>query len=200
MSFTHRFLHGSGEDPRVAIVFHGTGGDENSLVPFAQSLMPGAAILSLRGRVNENGMPRFFRRFAEGVFDYDSIREESDAVAEFLVDAAAKYGIDLSQAVAIGYSNGANIAWSTLLRHPEVFGSLVLFRPMVTLDGEADLTGKRIFVGSGERDPIVPAENVDRLVAQMKACHANVEMAWHSGGHELTRGEITLAANWLGAA
>lgn len=199
MSFIHRWQPGTG-DPRVAVVFHGTGGDENSLVPFAQTLLPGAAILSLRGRVLENGMPRFFRRFAEGVFDFDSIREESDAVAEFLTWAAKEYGFDPKDTVAIGYSNGANIAWSTLLRHPESLQELVLFRPMVTLDGTADLAGKRIFVGAGERDPIVPNENVERLVQQMRDCGARVELAWHAGGHELTRGEITLAGSWLGLA
>lgn len=200
MSFVHRFIPGTGEDPRTAIVFHGTGGDENSLVPFAQSLMPGAAILSLRGRVDENGMPRFFRRFAEGVFDYDSIRDESDAVAAFLSQASQDYGCDLTTAVGIGYSNGANIAWSTLLRHPESFGTLVLFRPMVTLDEHADLKGKRIFVGTAEHDPIVPVENVERLIEQMKSCGASVEVSWHPGGHQLTRGEITLASSWLGMA
>lgn len=198
MSFVYRYLPGTGEDPRTAIVFHGTGGDENSLVPFAQSLMPGAAILSLRGRVDENGMPRFFRRFAEGAFDYDSIRIESDAVAEFLKQASVDYGIDLETAVGVGYSNGANIAWSTLLRHPGSFGTLVLFRPMVTLDDSSDLTGKRIFVGTAEQDPIVPIENVQRLIEQMKSCGAQVEVSWHPGGHQLTRGEITLASSWLG--
>lgn len=200
MSFVHRYLPGTGEDPRTAIVFHGTGGDENSLVPFAQSLMPGAAILSLRGRVDENGMPRFFRRFAEGVFDYDSIRTESDAVAEFLEQASKDYGIDLESAVGVGYSNGANIAWSTLLRHPSSFGTLVLFRPMITLDDSSDLTGKRIFVGTAEQDPIVPVENVQRLIEQMKSCGAQVEVSWHPGGHQLTRGEVTLASSWLGMA
>lgn len=199
MSFIHKFLPGR-EDPRTAVVFHGTGGDENSLVPFAQTLLPGAAMLSLRGRVLENGMPRFFRRFAEGVFDFDSIAEESDAVAEFLHQSASQYGVNLASAVAIGYSNGANIAWSTLLRHPEVFSSLVLFRPMVTLEGTPNLTGKRIFIGAGEQDPIVPVENVERLIAQMRARGAEVEVLWHPGGHELTRGEVTLAASWLGLA
>lgn len=200
MSFTHRFVPGSGLEPRVAIVFHGTGGDENSLVPFAQTLLPEASILALRGRVLENGMPRFFRRFAEGVFDYESIAAEALAVAEFLRWAATEYELELATTVAIGYSNGANIAWSTLLRNPDVFRELVLFRPMFTLEGEADLSKKRIFVGAGERDPIVPVESVEKLVEQMRNCGAHVDVAWHPGGHELTRGEIMLAANWLGAA
>lgn len=200
MSFTHRFFPGSGLEPRVAIVFHGTGGDENSLVPFAQTLLPEARILSLRGRVLENGMPRFFRRFAEGVFDYESIESEAVAVAEFLRAIALEREFELGESVAIGYSNGANMAWSALLRNPDLFGELVLFRPMFTIEGEADLSGKRIFVGAGERDPIVPVESVEKLVEQMRACGARVDVAWHAGGHELTRGEITLAANWLGAA
>lgn len=198
MTFVHRYDRSNGEDGRTALVLHGTGGDENSLVPFAQALMPGAAILSPRGRVLERGMPRFFRRFEEGVFDYDSIREEADALASFVSEAASTYRFDPAKVTAIGYSNGANAGWSTLLRHPLVAQELVLFRPMVTLTEETpDLGGKRIFVGSGRRDFMVPEENVDRLVDQMRSLGAEVTLNWHSGGHELTRQEVETAAEWL---
>jgi predicted esterase len=180
---------------------HGTGGDENSLVPFAQTLLPGAAILSPRGRILERGMPRFFRRFAEGVFDYDNIREEADALAAFVSAAAEEYELDPAKVTAIGYSNGANAAWSALLRHPELASELVLFRPMVTLAEETpSLTGKRIWVGAGRYDPIVPNESVDQLVEQMRALGADVTVNWLEGGHELTRQEIDVASTWLGAA
>ena len=198
MTFIHRFDPASGGDARTALVLHGTGGDENSLVPFAEALMPGAAILSPRGRVLERGMPRFFRRFEEGVFDYDSIREEADALAAFVEEAASTYSFGPAKVTAIGYSNGANAGWSTLLRHPGVASALVLFRPMVTLTEESpDLKGKRIFVGSGRRDYMVPEENVDRLVDQMRSLGADVTLSWHSGGHELTRQEVETAAEWL---
>lgn len=199
--FTHAFHPGQEVETRTALVLHGTGGDEHSLVPFAETLLPGAAILSPRGRVLERGMPRFFRRFGEGVFDYDSIREEADALAEFVAEAATYYGFDPAKVVAIGYSNGANAAWSTVLRHPATADELVLFRPMVTLTEEhPDLTGKRIWVGAGRHDPMVPRINVDQLVDQMRSLGAAVTFHWHEGGHELTRPEVEAASMWLGAA
>lgn len=201
MNFAHRFDPATGPEPRVALVLHGTGGDENSLVPFAQALLPGGAILSPRGRVSENGMPRFFRRFAEGVFDYDSIREESDALAEFVKQAAAEYGFDLANVVAIGYSNGANAAHSMVVRHPDVVSELVLFRPMQTLaDERPDLSGKRVWIGSGRQDPMAPLDSVEALADQLREAGARVEHYWHPGGHELTRQEIDVAAAWLGLA
>ncbi len=199
MTFEHRFDPATSPERRTALVLHGTGGDENSLVPFAQTLLPGAAILSPRGRVLENGMPRFFRRFGEGVFDYDSIREESDALAEFVSTASQAYGFDPALVTAIGYSNGANIAWSTLLRHPEAISELVLFRPMVTLsDCNPDLTGKRIFVGAGRQDMMVGEIGTNALVDQMRQLGASVTLNWHPGGHELARPELEAASSWLG--
>ncbi len=201
MTFEHRFDPATGLDPRVALVLHGTGGDENSLVPFAQNLMPGAAILSLRGRILENGMPRFFRRFGEGVFDYENIREEADAMAKFLTEVATGYRFELSQITAIGYSNGANMAWSTLLRHPSTMSELVLFRPMITLTEETpSLTGKRIFVSAGVNDLMVGEAGTLALVDQMKELGADVTLNWHPGGHELARPELEAAAAWLGLA
>ena len=201
MTFIHRFDPATGPDVRTALVLHGTGGDENSLVPFSQALLPGAAILSPRGRVSEAGAPRFFRRFAEGVFDYDSIREEADALADFVREASETYGFDPERVVAIGYSNGANAAWSTLLRHPQVAAELVLFRPMVTLEDEKpDLTGKRAFVATGRDDMMVPLSNAERLVAQMRVLGMTVDHLVQDAGHALTRAEIDAAALWLGGA
>lgn len=172
------------------LVLHGTGGDEHSLVPIAQSLAPGAEILSVRGRIQERGMPRFFRRFAEGVFDYDNIREEADALAEFLKPYAGNL-------MAVGYSNGANMAWSLALRHPDILTGGVFLRPMQTLDDNADLNGKRFFVSAGRFDPIVPPANVEGLVAQMREWGADVTLNWVQGGHELSREELELARDWL---
>lgn len=172
------------------LVLHGTGGDETSLVPIAKSVAPGATILSLRGRIDERGMPRFFRRFAEGIFDFDNIRDEADALAEFLAQ-------EPGEKVALGYSNGANMAWSTVLRHPEVLAGGILLRPMQTLDEEADLTGKKFFVSSGRFDPIVPVENVEGLVQQMEALGAEVQFNLLPEGHELNRAELETAKEWF---
>lgn len=174
------------------LVLHGTGGDETSLVPIAKSVAPGAAILSLRGRIDERGMPRFFRRFAEGVFDYDNIRDEADALAEFLSG-------EPGEKVAFGYSNGANMAWSLVLRHPETLAGGILLRPMRTLENEADLTGKKFFVSSGRFDPIVPVENVEALVNQMKERGAEVRFDLLPVGHELNRAELETAREWFDA-
>lgn len=193
MSFVYRYLPSEIPVPTL-LVLHGTGGDEDSLVPLAQTLSPEAPILSVRGRIEENGMPRFFRRFAEGIFDYDNIRSEADALATFL-HTLPEAQVEM---VALGYSNGANMAWSTVLRHPDVITGGILLRPMVTLDDTADLSGKRFFVSAGRFDPIVPTENVDRLIAQMKALGADVTVNWVEGGHQLTREEIALAKAWLG--
>lgn len=197
--YAHTFERG-GE--KAVVVFHGTGGDENSLVPFAKAVAPEASVLSLRGKVKENGARRFFRRFEEGVFDMEDLRFRADEIAAFLDRAARKEGFELSKAVGFGYSNGANIAWTTLLRHPESFASLVLFRPMVTLRPEnlPDLRGKRIFVAAGERDPFVSPAGVQELIDQMTAAGAEVEVLWLPGGHELTRDEVEAAERWLAGA
>lgn len=202
MSFISRTEPGN-PDPTL-LVLHGTGGDENSLVPLAQSLWPGQAILSLRGRIDENGMPRFFRRFAEGVFDYDNIREEADALAEFLAGPDSLVSLPASPTgkvhyVGFGYSNGANMAWSTVLRHPEAMPGAVLLRPMMTLDEQADLTGKKFFVSAGRYDPIVPLPTAEALLRRMEECGAAVTVNWVEGGHQLTREELTLAGEWLRA-
>jgi len=192
MSFIFREDPGQGNP--TLLVLHGTGGDENSLVPIAESLRPGGAILSVRGRIDENGMPRFFRRFAEGVFDYDNIRDEADALAEFL-----RVREENRPFVALGYSNGANMAWSTILRHPETMQGGILLRPMMTLDEHADLSGKKFFVSSGRYDPIVPLPTVEALIDRMKSCGAEVTVNWVDGGHQLTREELLLATDWLQA-
>lgn len=172
------------------LVLHGTGGDEHSLVPIAQAVAPGYGILALRGRVDERGMPRFFRRFAEGVFDYDNIREETDAMASYLAPHAGNL-------IALAYSNGANMAWSLALRHPSILRGGILLRAMQTLDDQADLAGTSFFVSAGRYDPIVPVPNVEALVAQMQFCGADATLNWVNGGHELTRDELTLAQDWL---
>ena len=199
MEFVHRYKPASGEDKRTLLLLHGTGGDENSLLRFGASIAPTAGLLSPRGTVTENGMPRFFRRFAEGVFDYEDIKARAHDLAAFIAAAAEAYSFDPEQVVAVGYSNGANAGWSTMLLHPESISQAILFRPMVTLTDvpAPNIDGKRIFVSAGKWDPIVPVENTERLVEQMRSYGADVTSNWLRGGHEISGEEIHASKDWL---
>lgn len=201
MSFVHVYHPPVEGETRTLLVLHGTGGDENNLVSLASSLAPGFGILSPRGKVLENGAPRFFRRFAEGVFDYEDIKLRANELADFIEESAKQYGFQTDELTALGYSNGANIAWSTMLLRPDTLAGAVLFRAMVTLtDVDApNLNGKRIFISDGRYDPIVPAENAESLVSQMRSFGADVTFNWHEGGHELGRDEMLKASEWLRA-
>src|SRR4029077_1658625 len=129
--FLHEFVPGTSE--RTLLLLHGTGGNERDLIPLGRELDPNASLLSPRGKVLENGMPRFFRRLAEGVFDLEDLKERTHELADFVVSAAAHYKIDIKNITAVGYSNGANIAASMLLLRPEILPAAVLFRAMVPL-------------------------------------------------------------------
>lgn len=188
-----------GTNGRTILVCHGTGGDENSLTWLAEVLDPEAAILSPRGNVSEGGMPRFFRRFAEGVFDLEDVTFRANELADFVSLAIERYELDAQSIVGVGYSNGANILSQTMLLRPESLSQLVLLRAMVVLEevGQPDLSGKRVWISDGVRDPIVPTENAERFAAQLKGFGADVTLNWHNGGHELGREEIELAKAWL---
>jgi predicted esterase len=200
LDFIHQFLPAESDEPRTLLMLHGTGGDEKDLIPLGQAILPGAAILSPRGRLLEHGMPRFFRRFQEGVFDLDSIREESAALAKFVSDASSQYGFDASKVIAAGFSNGANIAHSLLLLHPESVSMVIAIRSMTTFpDIEASgLEGKQLFISSGKADPIVPNADAEYLANQFRDGGAEVTHHWVEAGHNLTRGEIAAIAQWLG--
>lgn len=169
------------------VLLHGTGGDEHSLLPLREHLTAGAAVLSVRGSVMENGMPRFFRRFAEGVFDEDDLRRRADDLTEFLAAAGVAYGFDLGSTVAVGFSNGANMAAALLLCHPGVLGGAVLFSVMVPFADppEGDLAGVRVVVSNGERDPMIPGSLTQTLVGQLRDRRADVVELHHPGGHRL---------------
>jgi phospholipase/carboxylesterase len=169
------------------LLLHGTGGDEHSLLPLREHLSPGAAVLSVRGSVVEDGMARFFRRFAEGVFDEDDLRRRAEDLAGFLTVAAAAYGFAIGSAVAVGFSNGANMASALLLRHPGLLHGAVLFSAMVPFaePPAADLTGVRVVVSNGERDPMIPASLTQTLVGQLRDRRADVVELPHPGGHQL---------------
>lgn len=199
-TFVHRFIPAAtpGED-RTLLMLHGTGGNESDLLPLASTLLPGAAILSPRGRIDEGGMPRFFRRFAEGVFDLDNLREETNALADFVKAASEEYGFDPAKVVGIGFSNGANIASTLLFLRPETLHEAILIRTMVTLpDTSAQgLEGKRVFISSGRFDSMVPVDNVMHLASVLADGGADVTHHWVEGGHNLTRGEIDAMREWL---
>jgi len=198
-TFVHRFLPGSQPQSPVLLLLHGTGGTEEDLIPLGRQLSPGAALLSIRGRVLENGMPRFFRRLAEGVFDQKDLLHRTQELYSFLSDARETYGLRDSRIIAAGYSNGANIASSLLLREPHALQGAILLRAMVPFEPESlpDLSGTPVFLAAGRRDPIVPESNTRSLEAIYKRAGATVELHWHPGGHELGSDDVQAAHLWL---
>ena len=201
MSFVHRWI--PGRDPAAAtlLMLHGTGGDENDLLGLGRMLAPGAAILSPRGQVLEHGMPRFFRRLAEGVFDEEDLERRTDELSAFLREASVERGFAIDRVTAVGYSNGANIAASLLMRDPDLLRSAVLFRAMTPFEpGESHPIRARVLVLSGRHDPIIPAASAARLVELLRERGARVEHHLMPSGHELTREDVDLAQSWLGQA
>ena len=193
--FIHRFEPGTAQ-ARPLLLLHGTGGDENDLVPLGRAVAPGAALLSPRGRVLEHGMPRFFRRLAEGVFDEDDVRRRAGELADFVDDARNRYG--LAAPVALGYSNGANIAAAVLLLRPQALSGAMLLRAMVPLrePPRADLAGKPVLIVSGAQDPIAPPDNAARLADVLRQSGAAVEHRVLSAGHPLSNADVKLARDW----
>ena len=196
LKFIHRFAPGSGV---TLLLLHGTGGNEDDLIPLGKQLLPGAAMLSPRGRVLEHGMPRFFRRFGEGVFDIEDLKFQTHELDRFVRAAAARYGFEKNRIVAVGYSNGANIAGSLLLLHPDLLSGAVLFRAMVPFppDSAPDLTGVKVLLGEGRLDPIVPRADTVELPKLFTESGAEVDFYWHEGGHELGQDDLTAARSWL---
>ena len=195
--FTHVFKPGT--TGTTLLVLHGTGGDEHDLLPLAEMLLPGASVLSPRGQVLERGMPRFFRRLAEGVFDEADLRERAGDLSRFVAAAASRYGFDPQAVVAVGFSNGANIASGTMLLHPETLSAAVLIRAMVPLvpDPLPPLAGKHVLVSNGRADPTVAPAETERLVGLLRSSGADVTLEWQPGGHQLTQADVLTARAWL---
>lgn len=195
------FVHhwSPGRSSTSLILLHGTGGSEKDLVPLGTRLAPHAALLSPRGKINENGMARYFRRIKEGVFDPEDLRYRSHELAGFILEASKVYGFSMDQAYAVGYSNGANIATSMMLIYPRLFGAAVLFRPMLPFESEVlpDFQGLPILISAGINDPIVPMDDVEQLAAMFSAAKAHVTVHWQDGEHSLTEVEILEAERWL---
>lgn len=203
LGFIHQFIPGAeGNSAPVLLLLHGTGGDENGLLDLGRTLRPGAALLSPRGKVLEDGMPRFFRRLAEGVFDEADLIARTHELADFVATAAADYQFDAQKVVAVGYSNGANIAASTLLLRPGVLAGAILLRAMVPLIPEKlpELSAIPVFLASGQNDPIVPPENAEQLAAMLRKAGAAVSLQWSPSGHHLDSAEIAAAKAWLDIA
>jgi phospholipase/carboxylesterase len=197
LSFTHRFEPGADPTAGPLLLLHGTGGDENDLVPLGEAVAPGSPLLSPRGNVLENGMPRFFRRLAEGVFDEDDVRRRAHELADFIAEARDAYG--LAAPTALGYSNGANIAAAVLVLRPEALAGAVLLRPMMPLKNVSppDLAGKPILLVSGLADPIAPARSVEPLRSALADAGAAVEHRVLPTGHALTRDDLEVTRHWL---
>ncbi|TFE02960.1 alpha/beta hydrolase [Jeotgalibacillus salarius] len=194
----HHIFHEGKQDKPVLLLLHGTGGTEQDLLPIADMIDPEASILSVRGNVSEQGMPRFFKRLSEGVFDIEDLKYRTKELHEFLDEAAQKYQFDRKNVIAIGYSNGANIAGSLLFNYSDSLRAAMLHHPMVPLRDHKlpDLTGTRVFIGAGENDPICAPEETKDLTELLKNAGAAVETKWYNRGHQLTEDEVTEAKKW----
>jgi phospholipase/carboxylesterase len=195
--FIHEFVPGTSN--RTLLLLHGTGGNERDLIPLGRELDPNASLLSPRGKILENGMPRFFRRLAEGVFDLEDLKKRTDELADFVTAAAEHYKITANQVIAVGYSNGANIATSMLLLRPEILHGAILFRAMVPLIPEnlPDLSSVRVWIGAGDQDPIIPTSEIQRLAELLRSAGADVTIRFFNAGHRLTSSEVETAGQWL---
>jgi phospholipase/carboxylesterase len=197
LDFTHRFIPATRPGLPPLLLLHGTGGDENDLIPLGQKLSPGAALLSPRGKVLENGMPRFFRRLAEGVFDLPDLKARTIELGDFL--AAARKAYSLEKSVAVGFSNGANIAASLLLTRPGTLAGALLMRATLPFEPQPlpDLASTPVLLLSGAADPMVRPASRDRLAAVLADAGAAVTHNVVGGGHNLTQVDLALAAQWL---
>lgn len=197
LSFVHRYEPAAQPERPPLLLLHGTGGDEGDLIPLGRTIAPGAALLSPRGKVLEGGMPRFFRRLAEGVFDEDDVRKRAHELADFVEAARETYG--LAAPVAVGFSNGANIAAALLMLRPGTLAGAALLRAMVPLQSPpaAGLAGTPVLILSGVADPIVPAANTARLAAMLTGAGANVRHDTLPGGHGLTQPDVNMTKAWI---
>jgi len=199
LGFVHVFLPAEKPTSPTLVMLHGTGGDERDLLPLGRELWPGAALLGVRGKVLENGMPRFFRRFAEGVFDVEDLKSRTEELAQFIDTASERYKFSKKGLIAVGYSNGANIAASLILLHPHYLAAAVLFRAMVPFvpDIIRDFRRLSVFIGAGRLDPIVPSGQVEELADIFESGGADVTVSWRQGGHELGEDDVVAAKTWL---
>jgi phospholipase/carboxylesterase len=195
----HVFRKGKDITKPTLVLFHGTGGNEQDLLPLAEMLSTNSSVLGIRGNVLENGMPRFFRRLAEGVFDEADLVFRTHEIKQFLDEAAEKYGFDANNLVAVGYSNGANIAGSLLFHYKDIFRAAVLLHPMVPLRNVElpSLEGVSIFIGAGTNDPLITSTETQELEGILQKAGAEVTTHWGNQGHRLSMAEAEAAKDWL---
>jgi phospholipase/carboxylesterase len=197
--FVHRFDPAKEPGAPTLLLLHGTGGDENDLLPLGRMLDGRAALLSPRGKVLENGMPRFFRRLSMGVFDEEDLVNRTHELASFVEEAASEYGLDPKRLFAVGFSNGANIAASLLLLHPDLLAGAVLLRAMTPFELETlpDLSDTPVYLAAGRSDQMIPPESTERLAELLREAGAKVTLDWQPGGHGIGRAEVEAARDWL---
>ena len=194
----HIFQQGKDGSKTTLLLLHGTGGNERDLLPLAEMIDPEAHILSVRGNVLENGMPRFFRRLSEGVFDEEDLIFRTKELKDFIDEVSVKYAFDRGRVVALGYSNGANIAGSLLFHFQNFLKGAILHHPMVPRRGIAlpDLSGVSVFIGAGKNDPLCPPEESLELKKLLEKANAKVTIHWENHGHQLTVSEVMAAREW----
>ena len=199
LGFVHRFVPSRTSDAPTLLLLHGTGGDENDLLPVGRMLDERAALLSPRGKILEHGMPRFFRRLAEGVFDHEDLMDRTHELAGFVDRAVDEYDIDQRRLFAVGFSNGANVAASLLLTYPRLLAGAILLRAMVPFepDKTPDLSRIPVYLAAGRSDQMVPPENTERLAQVLREAGADVTLDWQPGGHGIGPAEIQAARKWF---
>lgn len=199
LGFIHSFVPAEEPGAPALLLLHGTGGNEDDLLPLGRMLNGQAALLSPRGKVLEHGMPRFFRRLAEGIFDHEDLVNRTHELAQFTEEAVDEYSLHPSRLYAVGFSNGANIAASLLLLHPGLLAGAVLLRAMVPFEPETppDLSGTLVYLAAGRTDQIVPPENTERLAELLQEAGAEVTLDWQSGGHGIGQAEVEGARSWF---
>ena len=199
LDFHHRWVPPEQSGLPTLLLLHGTGGDENDLLPLGAALLPGAGVLSPRGQVLESGMPRYFRRLSPGVFDLEDLQVRTRELADFVESASEVYGFDSRRVVAVGYSNGANIAASVLLSHPGVLAGGALFHGQLPFQPseQPNLPGVPVFLSGGRADTLVPARETERLADVLRGAGADVTIHWETGGHALAPGEVAAAQRWV---
>lgn len=197
MTYEHIYKPGNPQHPTF-LVLHGTGGNEKDLVPLVKYINPDAGILSVRGNVSENGMNRFFRRLSEGIFDKEDLEKRTHDLYDFLQSASQHYQFDEENVVALGYSNGANIAASMLYFYEDAFRGAILHHPMTPFEEREMKTLKElpVFIGAGKNDPICPPENTRLLISQLEQAGSTVTTDWGNAGHSLTQNELDAAKTW----
>jgi len=199
LSYQHIFKPGTDSVAPPLLLLHGTGGDENDLLPLGTAISPGSALLSVRGDVLENGLPRFFKRLSPGVLDFADLAQRTHTLADFISRAATAYGFTARELIAVGYSNGANIALSVLLNHPSLLAAGVLLRPMWIGEPKIlpDLSGKRVLISSGQHDSMVPAGQPEQIAGLLRRAGAAVTVNFSPVAHGLASADITAAKQMI---